>query len=83
MQVALFFKHLEFPKLILSRSLFLMQINPITVVGMDLRKGLKIINFLTIYFACKKYGLLSYILSLSVYSFLEFLFIKYYLNLEF
>ena len=63
--------------------MYLHSINPIAVVGMDFEKELKIINFLTIYFACKKYGLLSYILSLSVYSFLKFLFKNYYLNLEF
>ena len=60
--------------------MYLHAINPIVVVEMDFEKGLKIINFLTIYFACKNMDFLSYILSLSVYSFLEFLFTKHYLN---
>lgn len=63
--------------------MYLHAINPIAVVEMDFEKGLKIINFLTIYFACKNMDFLSYILSLSVYSFLKFLFKNYYLNLEF
>ena len=63
--------------------MYLHAINPIAVVEMDFEKGLKIINFLTIYFACKNMDFLNYILSLSVYSFLKFLFKNYYLNLEF
>ena len=63
--------------------MYLHAINPIAVVEMDFEKGLKIINFLTIYFAYKNMDFLSYILSLSVYSFLKFLFRNYYLNLEF
>ena len=51
--------------------MYLHAINPIAVVEMDFEKGLKIINFLTIHFACKNMDFLSYILSLSVYSFLK------------